>query len=325
MVDRTKISWTQGDDGRPGATWNPTDGCEVCSPGCKNCYAMRIAGRFSGPGKPYHGLVTIAKSGKNKGKAVWNGEGRLNTKALLKPLHWRAPRGVFVDSMSDLFFEAIKNEEIAASFGVAAAANQHRYMILTKRAKRMLAWYRWLDEQAEASQQRHPVDWDRRPLMCWEYTVDADPNITHSTWNADFYKRAHLVQWPLPYVWQGVSVDDRKHGVPRLDYLRQVNAAVRWASIEPLLEDLGELDLTGIDWIVIGCESGPGSRECKPEWVESIIEQAQAQNVDVWLKQLVLNGQIVKCGPGSDEKGRGFGGRVIERPYLRGRQHLEMP
>jgi protein gp37 len=78
------------------------------------------------------------------------------------------------------------------------------------------------------------------------------------------------------HIWWGVSVEDRKYGVPRIDHLRAAPAAVRFLSIEPLLEDLGEIDLTGISWVIVGGESGPGARAMRKEWVESIREQCKA-------------------------------------------------
>ena len=89
-----------------------------------------------------------------------------------------------------------------------------------------------------------------------------------------------------PNVWLGVTVEDRRHGVPRLDVLRSIPAAVRFASIEPLLEDLGTVDFTGINWAIIGGETGSGARSMDTAWVEAIIEQCRTQNVAPWVKQL---------------------------------------
>ena len=106
----------------------------------------------------------------------------------------------------------------------------------------------------------------------------------------------------LPHVWWGVSVEDRQYGLPRIDVLRETPAVVRWLSIEPLLEDLGAIDLTGIHWVVVGGESGPGHRPMEPEWVVSIQQQCQAVGVPFLFKQWggirpksrgrLLNGQL---------------------------------
>lgn len=86
-------------------------------------------------------------------------------------------------------------------------------------------------------------------------------------------------------VWLGVSVEDRRYGVPRIDQLRQVKAAVRFLSVEPLLEDLGALDLTGMHWVIVGGESGHGARPMWPEWAEGVRRQAKAQGVAFFFKQ----------------------------------------
>jgi protein gp37 len=90
----------------------------------------------------------------------------------------------------------------------------------------------------------------------------------------------------LPNVWLGASVEDRQYGLPRIEYIRQMPGAVRFLSIEPLLEDLGEIDLTNIDWVIVGGESGRGARECNLDWIHSIVEQCSAQNVPCFVKQL---------------------------------------
>jgi protein gp37 len=86
-------------------------------------------------------------------------------------------------------------------------------------------------------------------------------------------------------IWWGVSVEDRKHGLPRVDHLRQAPAKVRFLSIEPLLEDLGEIDQSGITWVIVGGESGPGARPMKREWVVSIRKQCRMQGVPFFFKQ----------------------------------------
>ena len=138
----TKIEWTHR-PGTTGVTWNPTRGCRRVSPGCGTgtaggCYAERQAARFSGPGQPYEGLVEIGKHGPR-----WTGRGRVVADKLAEPLRWRKPRTVFVDSMSDLFFEGFAFEQIAAVFGVMAATPQHAYLVLTKRPERARAFFEW--------------------------------------------------------------------------------------------------------------------------------------------------------------------------------------
>lgn len=88
-----------------------------------------------------------------------------------------------------------------------------------------------------------------------------------------------------PQIWLGVSVEDRKYGLPRIDVLRDTPASLRFLSIEPLLEDLGRVDLRGIDWVIVGGESGPGARPMREAWVVSLLEQARAAGVPFFFKQ----------------------------------------
>ena len=334
-MNKTSISWTQSDDGKAGATWNPTFGCECVSPGCANCYAMRMAGRFSGPGKPYEGLVTIAK---NK-RAIWNGTGHLSESALVKPLSWRAPRRVFVNSMSDLFFERFTNEEIAAVFGVMAACQQHTFQVLTKRAKRMRGWFEWA-----ATFHGDPI------ATCYFAAKGA---LTSRDRDA-ISGRCGMVNkwsavWPLPNVWIGTSVENQAAADERIPELLRTPAAIRFLSCEPLIgpvrlhEDgldwLTSDHCRGVDWVIAGCESGPGARPCNASWLRSLRDQCAAAGVAYFLKQAVNASEgghrlypsgraarsavveVVALGDGSKQKGGG----VIELPYLDGVQHAAFP
>jgi protein gp37 len=89
----------------------------------------------------------------------------------------------------------------------------------------------------------------------------------------------------LPHIWWGVSVEDRAHGLPRIDHLRQAPAAVRFLSVEPLLEDLGEINLEGIHWMIVGGESGHGARPMRKDWVLALRDQCARANVPFFFKQ----------------------------------------
>jgi protein gp37 len=158
---------------------------------------------------------------------------------LALPLRWRTPRMIFVNSMSDLFQEAVPDEYVLAVAKVMAIADWHTYQVLTKRADRL------------------------RRMLAGRL--------------ADVAARRHI--------WWGVSVENKRHGLPRIEELRQAPAAVRFLSIEPLLEDLGRLDLSGIHWAIVGGESGPGARPLKREWVESIRDQCAGARVPFFFKQ----------------------------------------
>ncbi len=92
-------------------------------------------------------------------------------------------------------------------------------------------------------------------------------------------------------IWLGVSVEDPKNE-DRIEILKQTPAVIHWLSLEPLLGDLGEIDLNGINWVVVGCESGPKRRECKIEWAENVVDQCKAANIPVWVKQLQITGRV---------------------------------
>ena len=123
-MGKTTIDWTD-------YTWNCLRGCSRCSPGCANCYAESMACRFCGPGQWGHG---IAERGKG-----WTGAVVLDEAALLKPLHWRKPRRIFVTSVGDPFHPAVTDDMLDRMFAVMAVASQHTFQLLTKRPERMLA------------------------------------------------------------------------------------------------------------------------------------------------------------------------------------------
>jgi protein gp37 len=350
MADGTGISWTD-------ATWNPVRGCSRVSEGCRNCYAERVAARFSGPGQPYEGLVRVRsavsgliyKSKAGAGSYVdprWNGTVRMVPEHLGDPMRWKRPRRIFVNSMSDLFHEGLTNEQIAAVFGVMAAAPRHTFQVLTKRARRMREWFAWI-----AAQRTRLLTIPVSPrLVCRSHAAAFVPTMTLGT-------EPQPRQWPLPNVWLGVSVEDQAAADERIPELLRTPAAVRFLSCEPLLGpvNLRHLDddaaggawcqvdgLTGnqtdmgrpcppvgarVDWVIAGCESGPGARPCGVEWLRSLRWQCAAARVPFFLKQAsqpgseAVGGPLITPGPGSKRKAGG----VIELPYLDGVQHAAFP
>jgi protein gp37 len=126
MAGASDIEWTD-------ATWNPVSGCTVISPGCTNCYAMRMAGRLSAMGLPkYKG--TTRKSGR---RTVWTGKLKVDYSTFDAPLRWRKPRMIFVNSMSDLFHEAVPMDVAHEVWDIMESATQHTFQVLTKRPERM--------------------------------------------------------------------------------------------------------------------------------------------------------------------------------------------
>lgn len=126
MATNSSIEWTE-------ATWNPVAGCNVISPGCTNCYAMRMARRLEAMGQPKYAGTTRMSGGRPK----WNGVVRVDEESLKLPATWRTGRMIFVNSMSDLFHDAVPLDFVQRVFETMRTTPQHTYQILTKRAERL--------------------------------------------------------------------------------------------------------------------------------------------------------------------------------------------
>ncbi len=255
MSTNTSIEWTHR-EGTVAATWNPTTGCDKISAGCDNCYALTMAKRLKGMGSAKY---------QNDGHPVTSGPGfglTVHPSTLSEPLSWRKPRTVFVNSMSDLFHARVPRGFLAQAFAVMAATPQHTYQILTKRperAARILNDGTFLDMVAEYA---GPIP-----------------------------GRPGGFAWLPSNIWLGTSIESDEH-VARADALRKVPAEVRFISAEPLLAGLPSLDLAGISWLIIGGESGHGSRPMELPWVYDLITNARCSSTAVFVKQLgaVLSG-----------------------------------
>ncbi len=212
MAANSKIEWTE-------CTWNPVTGCTKISEGCRNCYAERMARRLQAMGQPnYRDGFKLT----------------LHPHMLEMPLHWRQPRMIFVNSMSDLFHEDVPLAFIQKVFGVMQRASQHHFQVLTKRSERLA-------------------------------------------------RLSPKLPWP-DNVWMGVTVENSNYTF-RIEHLRQTKANVKFISIEPLLGPISDIDLDGIDWTIVGGESGPGARPMRPEWAVDIRDQCVAKNVPFFFKQ----------------------------------------
>lgn len=288
----TKIQWTD-------RTWNPVRGCSRVSEGCRNCYAERVAARFSSgpevgiPG-PFAGFAEM-----RDGAPHWTGSVELVESKLTEPLRWRKPSRVFVNSMSDLFHEALPDEAIDRVFAVMALAPQHTFQVLTKRPERMRDYF--ADVQARATAILLAGDALPFPPM---------------------HRRVGSYAVPLPNVWLGVSVEDQATADERIPKLLSTPAAVRFVSYEPALGPVdfervplpdAYLRMNGVtgclqpiaekesepddyiyfmrkdmklNWIIVGGESGPGARPFDIAWARSTIAQCKAAGVACFVKQL---------------------------------------
>jgi protein gp37 len=211
MAGASAIEWTE-------RTWNPIKGCKVLSPGCTNCYAMRLAGTRLKAHPSYAGLTVDTKAG-----PVWTGEMRLDEKALLEPLGWRTPRVIFVNSMSDLFAEGVPDEWIDKIYAVMALTPHHTYQVLTKRAARMRTYFAGIPELPNEPAIRGAVIEGEAQALWSARNGGADPSL----WLA--------VHMPLPNVWHGVSAEDQGRADERIPELLRTPSAIRFVSAEPLL------------------------------------------------------------------------------------------
>jgi protein gp37 len=209
----SKIEWTN-------STWNPLTGCSKISPGCKNCYAERMARRLQAMGQPHY----------QNGFRV-----TVHTDAFQTPLKkWKTPRLIFVNSMSDLFHEQVPIDFILNIFSIMKQANWHVFQVLTKRSERLV-------------------------------------------------ELSGKIDWPKN-VWMGVSVENSNYSY-RIDQLQTISAFKKFLSLEPLLGPLPNINLSGIDWVIVGGESGPKSRAIEEEWVIDIRDQCIARRIPFFFKQ----------------------------------------
>lgn len=285
MSETTGIEWTD-------STWNPIRGCSRVSEGCRNCYAESVAYRFSGPRKPYEGLVTIGADGKPRKQ--WNGQVRLVEKHLLDPLKWGAvgmgevadfsgklrgwettrPRRIFVNSMSDLFHENVPDEWIDKIFAVMALCPQHTFQILTKRPQRMREYIKYGIGGVNGLCFVNGALGELLDDACNSHKGRSFPRYAES--------------WPLKNIQLGVSVEDQKTADERIPLLLQTPAAVRFISAEPLLGSVWLHDFAHhpkLDWVICGGESGPGARPMHPKWARLLRDQCAAAGVPFFFKQ----------------------------------------
>jgi protein gp37 len=201
-------------------TWNPVTGCSKVSQGCKNCYAERMSKRLKamGSGRYENGFDVT-----------------LHEDLVALPKTWKRGRMVFVNSMSDLFHEAVPKEFLQGVFRTMADCPQHTFQILTKRSERLRA-------------------------------LAAD------------------LPWS-PNIWMGVSVEDARV-LQRIKDLRATPARVKFLSCEPLIGPLDGLSLRGIDWVIVGGESGPRARPMNPLWASSVLRQCKSAGVAFFMKQM---------------------------------------
>ena len=267
-MGKTSIEWATD-------VWNPVTGCTKVSEGCRHCYAETMVKRFGRVGpETLPGVHPV----------IHDFRVMLHPDRLEQPLHWRKPRRIFVNSMSDLFHKDVPEDFIDLVFGVMAAAVEHTFMVLTKRPERMLEY---MTPGGEGSIELWGSRWPRG--MARACFGESEPT-----------------EFPLPNVWLGVSVEDQATADERIPLLLKTPAAVRFVSVEPMLGPVNlhmvpilvrgprETALRQLDWVICGCESGPKARPMDPSWARSLKDQCAKAGVPFFYKQAVVAGKLTK-------------------------------
>lgn len=293
MADHSKIEWTD-------ATWNPVTGCSVVSPGCTNCYAMKLAGTRLKHHPSRAGLTRDTKAG-----PVWTGEVRTNWDWIDQPLRWAKPRNIFVCAHGDLFHEGVPDEDIAQIYGVMIAAHHlrgHTFQVLTKRPSRARELL------------TSDMFWDQAMAVASSEIMDRTDPLNRRSDDARARCGTYDGHNPPPGIWLGVSAEDQARANERVPALLATPADVRFVSAEPLL---GPIDFNRIpmpqdedrecsalygheiagmvgnavgwipplDWIIVGGEAGRGARPMHPDWARQIRDQCAGARTAFFFKQ----------------------------------------
>ena len=286
-MSASKIEWTE-------VTWNPTTGCDRISPGCDHCYAMTMARRLKAMGSAKY---------QNDGDPRTSGPGfavTMHQESVLEPiLKWpRRGQIVFLDSMSDVFHARVAADFHGQLFATMALTPQHTYQVLTKRPGRMREL---LSDGGRVQAAMMDALWGLRRN---------GPSIP--AWNTRWMleRTDGDCPWPLPNVWLGTSIESDEYAW-RADDLRETPARIRFLSLEPLLSSLPSLDLSGIDWVIAGGESGPHARPAHPDWFRDIRNRCVSENVAFHFKQW---GEWApgSCVPGEVKASEIFVGSTVE-------------
>jgi protein gp37 len=319
--------------------WNVTRGCSHCGPACENCYAERYAKRFCGRLKDYEG--TFQPPPPFQGFADvngWTGRVELLEDKLDEPLRTRKPARIGVCFTSDLFHESLPDEAIDRVFAVMALCPQQTFVLLTKRWKRM---HEWFTSERPLREVREDIAYFAEHIgkIVWDQRGSERHNYFGCARIGDISNRRVFPGWPLPNVWLGVTAWDQPSFDEAAGYLLRTPAALRWWSYEPALGpvDCTRIPISGrgvesepliqvnalrrasvfaphIDWIVAGCESGPGRRPAQNDWFRSLRDQCVEAGVPFYLKQSNAD-TFCLYNPAY----------VIEKPFLDGRQWLQIP
>ncbi|WP_026790376.1 phage Gp37/Gp68 family protein [Pleomorphomonas oryzae] len=272
MADRTSIEWSD-------MTWNPIAGCTRVSEGCRHCYAERLAARGL-PG--FEGLARWVDWPDGTRAPRWTGVVLIREHLMDLPLRKKRPRRIFVNSMSDLFHDAVPDEVIDRIFAVMALAPRHTFQILTKRPERMRDY---LSTRAGDWMLRWP-----EAIPAGKWYVSRHEGMSRLGANgpvaAALYD-AQPITYPLPNVWMGTSVENQRSANERRTHIEAV-AAAGWntfASYEPALGYVAWEGWEFLKWLISGGESGPRARPTHPAWHRVARDFSAAHGIPYLFKQ----------------------------------------
>lgn len=238
MAENSKIEWTD-------STWQILTGCSIESPGCNNCYAMRLAGTRLRDHPSRAGLTHVVN-----GNIVWTGEVRFNEQWLVQPLRWKRPRNIFVVAHGDIAHEAVPDDWLARIFNVMVECPQHRFQVLTKRPERLA------------------------DLL--------DGPKPHDRWHRQLWHRSTLPNvWIGTSVERQQEADLRREHLERL----AACGWNTWISYEPALGSVDWGGWEFARWMVSGGESGPDARPSQPDWHRAARDWCQVNSIPYFFKQ----------------------------------------
>ena len=273
MSSQTTIEWTD-------ATWNPLRGCSRESAGCVNCYAEKIAARYSDPGQPFHGLAT-------RGPARWTNEVRFVDHKVTEPLKWREPKRIFVNSMSDLFHPKVERRWLIRIFAAMALCPDHTFQLLTKRPQIMSAFIDsapWAEiaEEVKTMARGHFGSLGRYDRA--QQAIDRALGSGSTP--------------PWDHVWWGFSAEDQDTFNRRwVASASAVRAGFKvWRSLEPQIDEVEVFSINGpidvpdgepppLRCIVQGFESGPKARPGNTVWARRTRDECAAVGCRYFFKQ----------------------------------------
>lgn len=263
-MSESKIEWTE-------RVWNSTTGCNKVSQGCKNCYAEVMHAR-------------LGRMGQNKYSRPFLDGAFAHEPSLALPFKWKKPAKIFVNSMSDSYHPNISVEHIAKMYAIMFLTPRHTFQHLTKRPERRLAIL------------KSPEFFEHLHKYCNQYHQEFVEPAT-----AERYSFAEIKkQFPLNNIWEGTSAENQSTADERIPLLLQTPAAIRWVSAEPLLgpidfattvaavavTETGGRNLPGLDWIVVGGESGNKRRPFDSDWARQIRDYCASTGVKFFMKQV---------------------------------------